>query len=106
MSASETKTSPPDLTVREGESLLDRLGRVSRETEGHPILLGEGNWLRSATETNFIRDAINRAFQLYEGTGDVQGALMFIAVACCPVKPSAEALAWATEEARRIADAE
>lgn len=87
---------------REGESLHDFIMRKRAWADARPTLMKEDqDWLHEKTDTTMIAAAVNRAYQLYNGTGDVEGALTFIGC-LCHVRPSDEAIEWGRRAAEAI----
>jgi hypothetical protein len=85
---------------------MKRYRQRSAEADAKPKLINDegADWVDRPLSIQTVAEAINRAYQLYNGTGDVEGVLVFLSVALCRVKLSAETIAWATELiARRAA---
>jgi hypothetical protein len=86
-----------------GMSLMDRIRQRSAEADTKPLLMDPNGQLADRPlSPEFVRDAINRAYQLYNGTGDVEGAMIFMSVTCCHGKVTDECLAWAKERMDEI----
>jgi hypothetical protein len=69
---------------------------MNKSPEAMPKLIeGRHDWLEGSFERPFIVDAINAAYQRYNGTGDVEGALIWLFCIFGGVRPNADAKAWA-----------
>ena len=58
----------------------------------------DNDFVETPVDRLTIARAINKAHRRYAHTGDVEGALLWVALSLCAVKPSAETLAWAAAQ--------